>query len=470
LSDAQESTRIIEEMRARLVPLDFMKRGFSERNQEIYGLTISLMQAPGDEGGSLVVSEQARSRAFLDLLASRSLVERGAAAPAAPPALSGNREVPLASFAAAAPASSADIARIASRLRSTIVAYWVGRDELFVWVVAPGAPVRRARVPVSRSELEQTVSASLPTPARADLNALRRLYRWLIEPVTQWLPPSGATLTIIAHGPLFRVSFAALRDGHGRYLVERFALGYSPSISAFMFTEGLAERARQLPPSYLLVADPSPLPPGIDASPLGALPASLREAAGIRRTLGASVSTEVLSGTHASEPLVRQAMRDRRIIHFATHAFMKDDEPLESFLAVGVVGGGSEGDGRLTIRELYGLDLHSDLVILSACRTATGRLSGDGIAGLSRALFYAGAASVMATQWDVADEPSARLMVLFYEKWRGKADKRRALRAAQLQIIGELRAGSLAVHTDLGTVRLREQPFNWAGYLLFGEP
>ncbi|HEX7019741.1 MAG TPA: CHAT domain-containing tetratricopeptide repeat protein [Gemmatimonadaceae bacterium] len=471
LADARAGTRAIETMRARLVPLDFMKRGFSESNQEIYGLTISLMHARGEEAESLVMSEQARARAFLDLLASRSMVEQRPAVPLMLPSVEpGDNDPSLASFAAAAPASAGDIARIAARLRSTILAYWVGSDELFIWVAAEGSPVRSARVPVGRKELQRVVTAALPTPIGADLEALRTLHRWLIDPVAKWLPPAGHVLTIVPHGSLFRLSFAALQDSRGAYLVERYALGYSPSISAFMFTERLADRARHLPSSYLLVADPKPLPKGTDASPIEALPASVREARGIRAALGARTSSLVLSGQGASEARVREAMRGRRIIHLATHAFVNDEEPLDSFLALGASSAAAATDGRLSVRELYDLDLQSELVIMSACRTASGRLSGDGIAGLSRALFYAGAASVIATQWDVADEPSAELMVRFYEKWRGEADKRHALRNAQLELIRSLRQGSVVVRTKLGTVRLREQPFNWAGYLLFGEP
>src|SRR5438067_1798433 len=72
-------------------------------------------------------------------------------------------------------------------------------------------------------------------------------------------------------------------------------------------------------------------------------------------------------------------------------------------------GDAAAADGRLTAEEVYGLDLHADLVFLSACRTALGRISGDGVAGLARAFFYAGAASVVSTLWDVADEPTSQL-------------------------------------------------------------
>jgi CHAT domain-containing protein len=52
-----------------------------------------------------------------------------------------------------------------------------------------------------------------------------------------------------------------------------------------------------------------------------------------------------------------------------------------------------------------GLKLQTSLVVLSACRTGLGKISGDGVAGVSRAFFNSGTASVLATLWDVADEP-----------------------------------------------------------------
>src|ERR1700730_14593533 len=107
-------------------------------------------------------------------------------------------------------------------------------------------------------------------------------------------------------------------------------------------------------------------------------------------------------------------MRDATVIHLATHGIMRDDAPFDSFLALGHGALGTENDGRLTAGEIYSLDLRANLVVLSACRTALGEISGDGIAGLTRAFFYAGASSVVATMWDVADEPTGHLMPEVY--------------------------------------------------------
>ncbi len=89
---------------------------------------------------------------------------------------------------------------------------------------------------------------------------------------------------------------------------------------------------------------------------------------------------------------------------------------------------------------------------------------------MSRALLYAGAASVIANLWDVADAPSAGLVADFYRRSLRGADKRSALRGAQLEMLESFRAGRVAVRSRGGRVRLAENPFFWAGSILLGEP
>ena len=149
---------------------------------------------------------------------------------------------------------------------------------------------------------------------------------------------------------------------------------------------------------------------------------------------------------------------------------MRDERPLDSFLALSRDAAGGD-DGRLTVQDIYGLDLQASLVVLSACRTGLGQLSSDGIVGLTRAFFYAGTPSVMATLWDVADEPTYRLVSTFYSRLAAAPDKALALRAAQVSMLRALRAGR-----GQGPVggrppsTLPEHPVLWAGFVLVGEP
>jgi CHAT domain-containing protein len=464
LAAVSEGIETLERIRARLVPLDFMKRGFGERWQELYGATIAILQRRGDHDQALTTSEQARARAFLDLLASRQLADRDTA-PA--PASVDLRQGGVASKAAARTVSAAEIAATATRLSSAILSYWVSADDVFIWVTPPGGPTRSARVPIARKELEKLVAASVPRPGQRTTLALGKLHALLIAPVRAWLP-RATPLTIVPHGPLFRVSFAALPDAAGVYLIEQHAITYAPSISTLEFTARRLETTKIVNgTTYLLIADPSPLPA---ATPrLAALPAARRETSAIAGLVGRRRSV-VLSGARAGEAGVRDSMRGARVLHFATHGVIRDDEPFESFLALGTGKPGPGSDGRLTVAELYAMDLKAELVVLSACSTATGPPSGDGISGLSRALFYAGASSVLATLWDVADEPSAMLMSRFYRHWQGGMSKRAALRQAQIDLLRALRAGTIAVKAGPGMVPLDEQPHYWAGYILVGEP
>ncbi len=273
---------------------------------------------------------------------------------------------------------------------------------------------------------------------------------------------AGSRLTIVPHGPLFQVSFAALLDDSDRYLVEKYTLHYAPAGAVLDFTERKKQRSSGRPARYLVVADPAGLPVMPDGKRLPSLPGSRREAQAIARLLPGRAVT-LLAGAQASKENVRALVPDKSVLHFATHGILRDDRPFDSFLALA-------GDGRLTAQEIYDLDLEADLVVLSACRTGLGQITGDGILGLTRAFFYAGTPSVVATLWDVADEPTFLLVSEFYRSLHRLHDKSRALRAAQLRLLAALRAGQVKVATPAGSLVLPEHPVFWAGFALMGEP
>ena len=381
----------------------------------------------GDTNGAFIAAEQGRARAFLDLLALRNELRQarlgvaGAPAPArTEPRAAALGTGGLASPLAAGAPSMERLAATAARLRSTILSYWVGETATFLWVMTPEGQVRVRRIQAGRVELERLVAQTLPGAApdarpavatvtsrgpdlelpAAPLVALRRLHTLLIEPAAAILPASGR-VTIVPHGPLFKLSFAALTDKRGKYLIERYAVHYVPSLAVLEFTAQAASRPRRS--GFLLVADPAPLPSVVDSldgrsRPLPRLPGSIRETRAIAALLPAGETT-VLDGGRASEADVAAAIRGKRVLHLATHGIIRDSEPLASFIAVGETGRDAAHDGRLTAAELYHVDLESDLVVLSACRSADGAVSGDGIFGLTRALLSAGTPAVIASAW-----------------------------------------------------------------------
>ena len=504
LASAQESLQAIEELRTHLVPSDFMKRGFAEQTQRTFGFSIQLLTAAHQSGRALEVAEQARSRAFLDLLATRSLQNAGAA----PDASTLWRQwtsldVELRSPVSVQPSSLAEVQATARRLDSTVLSYWVSPDATYVWVVSPDGEVHSASSEVSSKRLQELIGAlwsggsttrggNQAPPARTvrtrggdvlgldtnTRNNWRELYKLLIQPVEKWLPDRpGSLLTIEPHGPLLMLPFAALRNAQGHYLLERFTLHYVPAISLLEFTRETKPEAfipgvtaaGVAPRHYLLVADPAGIPNGPNGKPLPALPGARREVSAIARLLPVSDVTR-LEGSQATEKRVQELAGQSTVIHFATHGIIRDDHPFDSFLALGSSGQGRGQDGRLTAQDIYSLHLHSDLVFLSACRSGLGVVSGDGILGLTRAFLYAGTPSVIASLWDVADEPTYRLTSSFYRGWLQGKNKGAALRSAQLSLLRALRAGEVRIHTSSGDVILPENPVFWASFVLEGAP
>jgi CHAT domain-containing protein len=274
-------------------------------------------------------------------------------------------------------------------------------------------------------------------------------------------------LTIVPHDVLSNLSFAALQDARGRYLLEDFAIHYAPSGGLFAFTAA-QRRSEPRAGAMLMVADPDTVTGSALDAPLPRLPGARLEAAAIAAQLdGRRVLS--LHGADATEAAVRAQAGPRSILHFAAHAVVDDNDPFAAYLALGAPAASRE-DGRLTAQDIYGLDLAADLVVLSACRSANGLVAGDGVATFARAFTYAGAASLIASVWEVADQPSHQLLPAFYSAWFGGATKAAALRQAQLKVLSDLRGGRVKVTTALGPVVVPEHPVFWAGFVLFGEP
>jgi len=501
LDDLREEIDLIESLRATLVPSDFLKRGWSTRIQSAYSQVVAVLAQLGRHAEAIESAELGRSRAFLDLMAAREsddpLVTRGASETAA--------AADIVSGSFGAPVSLARMQQIASRLHTTVVSYWVNEESSFAWVLAPGREPAMVRIDAGRAKLAALVAATTEplrpvstTAARpstttrgadediADLPmrglglALLRndtksswiaLTSLLIEPIRAQLPARGGRVTIVPHGPLFHLSFAGLRSAAGRYLLEDYELHYVPAVSVLDFTE---RRQATLDPKsadgWAIVGNPSILP-SVGGKPLAPLPGAGREIASIAG-LAPAGRVRQLAGAAADEDRLTRLLESSRpsVLHFATHGFVSDDTGVPPFLALNRRGESPGTDGRLTLDEVYGLRLSTDMVVLSACRTGSGQISADGIVGLTRGFFYAGSPTVVATFWDVTDETSARLMSSFYRSYARAAGKSRSLRSAQLALLADLRAGKVVVTVGGRKVTLPEHPLLWAAFFLSGEP
>ncbi len=142
-----------------------------------------------------------------------------------------------------------------------------------------------------------------------------------------------------------------------------------------------------------------------------------------------------------------------KILHFATHCIIDDIKPARSHIVFSV-GNASAEDEILQMREIFNLELNSDLVILSACQTGLGQLiQGEGIVGLSRAFFHAGASSAIISLWAVHDQATSQFMERYYYYLRSSNSIMDALQNTKLEMI------------DSGVL---SHPYYWAGFVVTG--
>lgn len=512
LADARDALDLVEQFRQRLVPHDYMKRGFMDRFTVVFGLAIETLEALERHAEAIDVTEQARARAIGDLLMARRVQRQPEPLPPAPAAMpasasdgpaarrpattrraANTRDTQppqprppaladdLPSHALAPPGTFGDFSRAAAFWQAAVLTYWVGETVTWIWVITPAGEVVSARAEIGKTAMAalvrrvwQTRDAARDAPSRgrrgARPPATRELHRLLIAPVRHMLSTTRVQrLIVVPHGPLSALSFAALQDEHGRYLLEDYTVSYS--LAGWM----LASAMEAPPPSpvtdYLLAGAPARLPAVEQARVLTSLPGTRRELSRLASQLRGTPTARVTRMV-ASESRFRDEAARADVLHLATHGVMNDEAPLDSFLAFEAHAGGgpTADDGRLTAREVYDLDLRARLVVLSACRSGLGRSSGDGLLGLARAFFAAGARSLVATLWDVADEPAAHLMPRFHALAGGGTPVADALRTSQLELLRDLRAGRVIVEGRRGPVPLPEHPALWASFVAIGVP
>jgi CHAT domain-containing protein len=184
---------------------------------------------------------------------------------------------------------------------------------------------------------------------------------------------------------------------------------------------------------------------------------SRREAEAIAALAPPGAALTALDFAASRSTATGPSIRDYRIVHFATHGFLNSRHPELSGIVLSLIDeDGRPQDGFLRLNDLYNLKLGADLVVLSACQTALGKqVKGEGLVGLTRGFFHAGAPRVIATLWSVRDEATAALMARFYRTLlRDGQSPSAALRAAQVSLWKEPRWRA---------------PYYWAGFTFQGE-
>jgi CHAT domain-containing protein len=182
------------------------------------------------------------------------------------------------------------------------------------------------------------------------------------------------------------------------------------------------------------------------------LPAAAAEVKSIARF--ASESQVFIGDDAREETLRREPMTDVGVLHFATHADVDEWSLLHSAL---ILAPGDGQDGRVGADELLGMHFAANLVVLSACSSASGEvLTGEGLQGLTAPFLEAGASSVVATLWQIHDRNAAQFVRLFYDELATGETVGNALNRAKLRARADnVSPGVWAAFTLTGDDRVR---------------
>lgn len=470
-----EAVDIVESMRAALKIEEF-RNSFQTKTQDLYRDIISLLVELGRSEEAFNYLERSRSRSFIDLLGNQKLelktqtdqeafhrvttlqarfdaLSRELASFETPPrdlqdrvrqakaayeealVLLKQSNPQLSSFIAVDPLTQVQVQGLLEP-GVGLLSYKVTTDRVYIWLVTTTG-TRFYQVATAEEEVHHLVREYRERVQRLEpvSDELARLSQLLIAPARQDL--AGLRyLGIIPDGPLHFLSFAALPGPDG-VLIEAYPLFYSPAASVLKYT--FAKRSETKLTKVLAIGNPD----------LGnynyQLPLAELEARSIRWDFP---DLDILTGSKATKEWVIANISRYGIIHLATHGEFDDLNPLLSSLWLASP---NPDNRRLTVREVFALNIRADLVTLSACQTGLGRLEAGELIGLNRAFIYAGTHALVSALWRVDDLATAVLMKHFYRNYV-KMDKATSLRQAQLLVKKEF-----------------PHPAYWSGLALVGD-
>lgn len=346
-----------------------------------------------------------------------------------------------------------------------LISYFKGDSTLYIFAVTKhGYHIKTEKID---SGFVRNIRSFRKAIVNSDYNSYTQeasfLYKLLLVPATDALKKKN--LIIIPDGILGYLPFGSLisspapkvKDANYRnystlhYVVMNHNISYNYSA---MFLSELQNRPKNKDSKEFLGVAPvfdnndyhgkDSVRYGM-AKPLSPLPASETEVKDIYNLfekkrgpwrLVLSDNSKILLRDQATESYLKSDnISQYRYIHLATHAFVNENNPELSGVVLARKPG-SKQDGILYSGEIYNLKLNADLVVLSACETALGKLvKGEGIMSLTRSFLYAGASNVIVSLWNVTDKSTSILMINLYKKMLQKHSISSSLADAKRDLI-----------------------------------
>lgn len=384
-----------------------------------------------------------------------------------------------------------------------LIEYAVTDSKTLAWLVKNGKIIANISVDISKKELEKlldryreyiTNPMSLRNPD-FDSETGYKLYNILIKDMMQYIKPNDKMIivpdkklgllpfeTLVMSKPVKR---QALKGKFGyypadlKYLGDDYEISYYQSASALTMVRTL-KKWNKTDKALFVLSDPV-----FDAADVrlkgqasvamewkeNNLMSAVEDVTGLKLArldktsnlagnllkLFEGQGADHLTGIEANETnLKKKDLSKYKYLVFATHGLLdsKISGIMEPALVLSQIGNKKSDNGFLTMSKIMGLTINSDIAALIACETGSGKLvSGEGVMGLGRAFQYAGAKSVLASLWSVAEDSTVKLIERFFYYLKEGKDKSSAIRMAR---------------NDIRKVGY-DHPFFWAPFILVGE-
>jgi CHAT domain-containing protein/Tfp pilus assembly protein PilF len=346
------------------------------------------------------------------------------------------------------PITSKDALNLVSKDIEAGLAYLVLEDKIICFVLRNKGRrdkyIKTFEIDITKDDLDKKIISLIQNWKTSDSAFL---YNKLITPIISEL--EGVTrLCIIPDKSLNSLPFHALLN-NDKYLIEEYSLFYVNSLSVLHKLRLSSPKGKE---KLLAFGNPDFGKEGTLTYKgiLKPLPATEDEVISIGEIY--KDRAKVFIGATALEKNFDKYAEEYGIIHLATHGLLDELNPMYSAI---LLTADDNSDGLLTAREILKYELDADLVVLSACETATGKLlEGEGLLGLSRAFFGATVQSIIASLWPVEEQSTKILMELFYQNLNNGMQIVEALRAAQISLMANPRY---------------KHPFFWAPFVLLGD-
>jgi CHAT domain-containing protein len=341
-----------------------------------------------------------------------------------------------------------------------IVQYAVLADKLLIWFIS-NSRFEGFQQPISAKSLEEKVvnylrllNSRSDKDEEARQRAATELFDLLIKPIANLLD-KNKLLCLVPDKILNFLPYSTLFSAARRYLIEDYALTFSPSSTVFVRQSKAAlKRDTSGPERLLSVGDPSFDPKAFPN--YRRLPAAEIEAEAIGKMYE---SPEILTERNATKDRVVGAMKHADVIHLATHALVDQLSPMYSKLLLAKATGnaaGDKNDGVLLTSDIYQLELRARLVVLSACRTGIERYyGGEGMVGIWSPFVTRNVPLVIASLWAVDSDSTKELMINFHKLRRSGLSSASALQQSQIQMLH-------------GAEKSYQNPYHWAPFIAIG--